>query len=128
MEIDILVLALLFGVLFLAIALCVCAATFRRTTMETVHDKIKVDAHPCDFQLKRKNRELLKAAELLAKEEILEEGLITDVFEGLSEEEMLKLELEFKFEARQTLKALIQMGVINIEQIKRSMIKKKKQA
>nr|KJZ02348.1 hypothetical protein TW77_24050 [Pseudoalteromonas rubra] len=65
----------------------------------------------------REKAELQKAATLLAKGEVLEE-ILEDLFEGITEQQMLELELQFRIERRQVLKTLSKLGIVNKAHLK----------
>ncbi|MBQ4852952.1 hypothetical protein [Pseudoalteromonas sp. MMG012] len=120
---EMIVIACLGLLIVVSIVLSLCAFHYKRPNLVVVPNVQLSAEDRTEFFVYRERKELDEAAKLLALSQILE-----DIFEGISEEELLALELQFKLERKKTLLALKSMGVINQEVIMRSITNPKKQA
>ncbi|WP_010603993.1 hypothetical protein [Pseudoalteromonas maricaloris] len=123
MEVDLIIFVFMLAVLGFALLLSYCSIIY------LPNDEVKpvqtTDNSYCSNELKtaREKHELKRSAHLLAEGEILE-----NIFEGITDEEALELIVQLNFERRQNLKALSSLGLVNIEQVKRALLLRRKRA
>lgn len=123
MEVDLIVFVFMLAILGLALLLSYYSTRYL-VNEHTTHDHTACNrGGASEINLAREKRVLRKSALLLAEGEILE-----NIFDGITDEEALELIVQFNFERRQNLKALSSLGLVNLEQVRRALLLKQKQA